>query len=131
MAAAQKLASSSDVDEKKRKRMQSNRESARRSRAMKQKQLEDLSNEQSALQKENNQFPEKIRVIEEPFTELEYSNNELRALMMELKSRINSLDMVLQHLGQGMGYGVQIPKTTDPLMQPWLPPFATAYNPDI
>ncbi|KAK8718358.1 hypothetical protein V6N13_045594 [Hibiscus sabdariffa] len=131
MAATQKPASSSDVDEKRRKRMQSNRESARRSRARKQKQLKDLSNEQSALQKENSQFPEKIRVIEEQFTELEYSSNELRALMMELNSRVNSLVMVLQNMGQGMGYGVQIPQTTDPLVQPWLPPFPTAYNPDI
>ncbi|KAK8509603.1 hypothetical protein V6N13_093465 [Hibiscus sabdariffa] len=132
MAAAQKLASSFDLDEKKRKRMLSNRESVRRSRARKQKQKEDLSNEESAMQKENSQFPEKIKVIEEQFTELECSNNELSAQKMELNSRINSLDMVLQNMGQAMGYGVHIPETTDPLIQPWLqPPFPTAYNPDI
>ncbi|KAK8582216.1 hypothetical protein V6N13_145197 [Hibiscus sabdariffa] len=125
------MASSSDFDEKKRKRMLANRESARRSRARKQKELEDLSNEQSALQKENRELPEKIRVVEEQFTELENSNNAFRAGKMELNSRINSLDMMLQHLGQGMGYGVHIQETTYPLMQPWLPPFATAYNPDI
>ncbi|KAK8718157.1 hypothetical protein V6N13_045402 [Hibiscus sabdariffa] len=132
MATVQKPASSSDsdplnanIDEKKRKRMLSNRESARRSRARKQKQLEDLVNEASALQKENSQLTEKIKVATERFVEMESSNNVLRARAMELTDRVNSLNMLLQQLtGEGSGHADDIPpEITDPLMQPWQTPF--------
>ncbi|GMI69470.1 basic region/leucine zipper motif 53 [Hibiscus trionum] len=128
MGTVQKPASSSDsdpnIEEKKRKRMLSNRESARRSRAKKQKQLEDLVNEASTLQEENNQFTEKIKVTTERFMEMESSNNVLRARVMELTDRVNSLNMLLQQLaGEGSGYTVDIPEITDTLMQPWQTPF--------
>uniref|UniRef100_I1JQS0 BZIP domain-containing protein n=1 Tax=Glycine max TaxID=3847 RepID=I1JQS0_SOYBN len=50
------------IDERKRKRMLSNRESARRSRMRKQKQLEDLTDEVSRLQSANKKLAENIEV---------------------------------------------------------------------
>ncbi|KAL4376011.1 hypothetical protein GQ457_02G002200 [Hibiscus cannabinus] len=110
-----------NMDEKKRKRMLSNRESARRSRARKQKQIEDLGNEASALQKENSQLTEKIKVTTERLVEMESSNNVLRGRAMELTDRVNSLNMLLQQLtGEDSGQDVDIsPEIADPLMQPW------------
>ncbi|KAK8509792.1 hypothetical protein V6N13_093639 [Hibiscus sabdariffa] len=110
-----------NIDEKKRKRMLSNRESARRSRARKQKQMEDLANEASEFQKENSQLTEKIKVTTERLVEMESSNNVLRARVMELTDRVNSLNMLLQQLtGEDSGQDVDItPEIADPLMQPW------------
>ncbi|MBA0757826.1 hypothetical protein Gotri_020888 [Gossypium trilobum] len=119
MAAVQRPASSSDSDERKRKRMLSNRESARRSRIRKQKQLEDLVNEVSALQKDNSQLSEKINVATQRYAEMECANNVLRAQAMELTERLRSLNSVLHIVEEVSGYAVDIPKIPDPLMKPW------------
>ncbi|KAG4191966.1 hypothetical protein ERO13_A07G128500v2 [Gossypium hirsutum] len=118
MAAVQRPASSSDSDERKRKRMLSNRESARRSRIRKQKQLEDLVNEVSALQKDNSQLSEKINVTTQRYAEMECANNVLRAQAMELTERLRSLNSVL-YIVEVSGYAVDIPEIPDPLMKPW------------
>ncbi|PPS14957.1 hypothetical protein GOBAR_AA05608 [Gossypium barbadense] len=117
MAAVQRPASS-DSDERKRKRMLSNRESARRSRIRKQKQLEDLVNEVSALQKDNSQLSEKINVTTQRYAEMECANNVLRAQAMELTERLRSLNSVL-YIVEVSGYAVDIPEIPDPLMKPW------------
>lgn len=119
MAAVQRPASSSDSDERKRKRMLSNRESARRSRIRKQKQLEDLVNEVSALQKDNSQLSEKINVTTQRYAEMECANNVLRAQAMELTERLRSLNSVLHIVEEVSGYAVDIPEIPDPLMKPW------------
>ncbi|MBA0548668.1 hypothetical protein Golob_019754 [Gossypium lobatum] len=119
MAAVQRPASSSDSDERKRKRMLSNRESARRSRIRKQKQLEDLVNEVSALQKDNSQLSEKINVATQRYAEMECANNVLRAQAMELTERLRSLNSVLHIVEEVGGYAVDIPEIPDPLMKPW------------
>ncbi|MBA0704294.1 hypothetical protein Golax_016563 [Gossypium laxum] len=119
MAAVQRPASSSDSDERKRKRMLSNRESARRSRIRKQKQLEDLVNEVSALQKDNSQLSEKINVATQGYAEMECANNVLRAQAMELTERLRSLNSVLHIVEEVSGYAVDIPEIPDPLMKPW------------
>ncbi|MBA0847181.1 hypothetical protein Goshw_013995 [Gossypium schwendimanii] len=119
MAAVQRPASSSDSDERKRKRMLSNRESARRSRIRKQKQLEDLVNEVSALQKDNSQLSEKINVSTQRYAEMECANNVLRAQAMELTERLQSLNSVLHIVEEVSGYAVDIPEIPDPLMKPW------------
>ncbi|KAB2021486.1 hypothetical protein ES319_D07G142900v1 [Gossypium barbadense] len=119
MAAVQRPASSSDSDERKRKRMLSNRESARRSRIRKQKQLEDLVNEVSALQKDNSQLYEKINVATQRYAEMECANNVLRAQAMELTERLRSLNSVLHIVEEVSGYAVDIPEIPDPLMKPW------------
>ncbi|MBA0790726.1 hypothetical protein Gohar_015357 [Gossypium harknessii] len=119
MAAVQRPASSSDSDERKRKRMLSNRESARRSRIRKQKQLEDLVNEVSALQKDNGQLSEKINFATQRYAEMECANNVLRAQAMELTERLRSLNSVLHIVEEVSGYAVDIPEIPDPLMKPW------------
>ncbi|XVF22095.1 hypothetical protein REPUB_Repub12eG0144200 [Reevesia pubescens] len=125
MASVQKPASSSDsdprcanMDEKKRKRMQSNRESARRSRMKKQQQLEDLVNEVSTLQRENGQFSERINFTTQRYIEMESANNVLRAQAMELTERLRSLNSML-HIVEEVGFAVDIPEIPDPLMKPW------------
>ncbi|XWS76647.1 hypothetical protein CRYUN_Cryun01aG0195300 [Craigia yunnanensis] len=126
MASAQRPASSSDsdpryanIDERKRKRMLSNRESARRSRMKKQKQLEDLVNEVSALQKDNSQLSERINVTTQRYIEMESANNVLRAQTMELTERLWSLNSVLHIAEEVSGYAVDIPEIPDPLLEPW------------
>ncbi|OMO82125.1 hypothetical protein COLO4_23232 [Corchorus olitorius] len=127
MAPAQKAASSgsdsdpryANVDERKRKRMLSNRESARRSRMRKQKQLEDLVNEASALQKDNSRVSEAINVATQRYIEMESANNVLRAQAMELTERLRSLNSVLHIVEEVSGYDVEIPEIPDPLLKPW------------
>ncbi|KAL4385601.1 hypothetical protein GQ457_15G021040 [Hibiscus cannabinus] len=123
MAPVQRPASSSDsdpryanIDEKERKRMLSNRDSARRSRIRKQKQLEDFVNEVSALQKENGQLSEKINVASRRYMEMENANKVLRAQAMELSERLGSLNSMLHIVEEIGGYAVEIPEIPDPLM---------------
>ncbi|XVF32890.1 hypothetical protein REPUB_Repub17cG0122000 [Reevesia pubescens] len=125
MASVPRPASSSDsdpryanIDEKKRKRMLSNRESARRSRMRKQKELGDLVNEVSTLQKENGQLSESINVTIQRYIEMESSNNVLRAQAMELTERLRSLNSVLHIVQEVSGFAVDIPE-----IQPWQLPY--------
>ncbi|XP_062083597.1 bZIP transcription factor 53 [Humulus lupulus] len=107
------------VDERKRKRMLSNRESARRSRMRKQKQLEDLTGETGRLQMAINQIQQSINAKEQAYIQVESANNVLRALAMELTDRLRSLNSVLQIVEDVSGLSVDIPEIPDPLMKPW------------
>lgn len=110
---------SATVDERKRKRMLSNRESARRSRMKKQKQLEDLTNETSRLQMANSQLVQSISSKEQAYVAIESMNNILRAQAMELTERLRSLNSVLQIIEEVSGFSVDIPEIPDQLMNPW------------
>ncbi|XP_039030380.1 bZIP transcription factor 53-like [Hibiscus syriacus] len=103
-----------DSDENKRRKMESNRESARRSRAKKQKELDDLSNDVRALEIEIGESNEKIRVYTELLANMLSANEALRALALEYSNRMYSLNKAA-----GMPLRSQI------LMQPWLPSFST------
>ncbi|KAJ6873343.1 hypothetical protein NC651_032273 [Populus alba x Populus x berolinensis] len=135
MSARQAASSGSDsdpryakVDERKRKRMISNRDSARRSRMRKQKQMEDLVNEVSKLQNENNQLMQGVNVAQQRYMEMESANNVLRAQAVELTERLRSLNSVLQTVEDVSGLSVEIPEIPDPLFKPWAAPvFSTAY----
>ncbi|XP_023525883.1 bZIP transcription factor 53-like [Cucurbita pepo subsp. pepo] len=106
-------------DERKRKRMQSNRESARRSRMRKQKQVEDLTGEVSRLQIANNQLLQSIGAKEQAFVQVDNMNNVLRAQAMELTDRLQSLNSVLQIVEEVSGLAMDIPEIPDPLLKPW------------
>ncbi|GMN52308.1 hypothetical protein TIFTF001_021463 [Ficus carica] len=128
MASIQRQASSgSDVsqgataviDERKRKRMLSNRESARRSRQRKQKQMEDLTGEISRLQISNGQILQSVNLKEQAYVQIESANNVLRAQIMELTDRLRSLNAVLHVIEEVSGLAVDIPEVPNPLMKPW------------
>ncbi|CAN0909183.1 bZIP transcription factor 44 [Linum grandiflorum] len=101
------------MDERKRKRMVSNRESARRSRMRKQKHLDDLTAQVDQLRKENGQIVASISVTTQHFLSLDADNSVLRAQVGELSHRLDSLNEILQFLtpaadaiGGGVGGGV-------------------------
>lgn len=86
------------VDERKRKRMQSNRESARRSRMRKQKHLDDLIGQVTQLKKENSNILSSINMTTQQYANVEADNSVLRAQMMELTQRLQSLNEILSYI---------------------------------
>ncbi|XP_030543164.1 bZIP transcription factor 53-like [Rhodamnia argentea] len=121
------------ADERKRKRMESNRESARRSRVRKQKRLADLLGELGQLQQANSELIASINATVQKYVEVESANNVLRAQAMELTDRLRSLNSVLEIAEVVSGLAVDIPEVPDPLIEPWqipcpiLPIMASAY----
>jgi len=82
------------MDERKRKRMQSNRESARRSRMRKQRHLDDLMSQIESLRKVNEQMLSNINVTTQKYIGIESQNSILRAQMDELSHRLESLNEI-------------------------------------
>lgn len=111
------------MDERKRKRMLSNRESARRSRMRKQKQVEDLTNEISKLRGSNERLAHGIKAKEEAYLEMEAANGVLRAQTMELAERLRFLNSILEIAEEVSGFSVEIPQIPDPLLKPWHVPY--------
>lgn len=86
------------VDQRKRKRMISNRESARRSRMRKQKHLDDLMTQLSQLRKENNQIISSMSLTTQHYHNVEAENSILRAQVAELSHRLQSLNEIINCL---------------------------------
>lgn len=86
------------MDQRKRKRMISNRESARRSRMRKQKHLDDLMAQVSQLRKENNQIITTMNVTTQHFLNVEAENSVLRAQVSELTHRLQSLNEIIDFM---------------------------------
>lgn len=86
------------MDQRKRKRMISNRESARRSRMRKQKHLDDLMAQVSALRKENNQILTSMNVTTQHYLNVEAENSILGAQLSELSHRLDSLNEIIAYL---------------------------------
>ncbi|KAL8098482.1 bZIP transcription factor 44-like [Apium graveolens] len=86
------------TDQRKRKRMQSNRESARRSRMRKQQHLDELSGQVSQLKKENEQILTKTNITTQHYMNLESENLVLRAQIDELSQRLDSLNEILNYM---------------------------------
>ncbi|XP_004504309.2 bZIP transcription factor 44-like [Cicer arietinum] len=86
------------MDQKKRKRMQSNRESARRSRMKKQQHMEDLNNQIEYLKKENNQISRNVGVTTQMYLNVEGENAILRVQMAELSNRLQSLNDIINYI---------------------------------
>ncbi|KAJ6405816.1 BZIP TRANSCRIPTION FACTOR 44 [Salix viminalis] len=91
------------VDQRKRKRMLSNRESARRSRMKKQKYLDDLMAQVTQLRTDNNEILTAINVTTQNFLNIESENSILRAQMMELDHRLDSLNEILNCINTSNG----------------------------
>ncbi|KAI3432054.1 BZIP domain-containing protein [Psidium guajava] len=102
-AATQIQNSSSEEDvllqiQRKRKRMESNRESARRSRMRKQRHLDGLAAEVGQLRKDNDQIISSISITTHHLLGLEAENSILRAQALELSHRLQSLNDILGYL---------------------------------
>ncbi|GLU00468.1 hypothetical protein SLE2022_178360 [Rubroshorea leprosula] len=92
------------MDQRKRRRMQSNRESAPRSRMRKQKHLDDLIAQVSGLTRENNQIRTSVNIItSQLYLNLEAENSVLRAQMVELNTRLQSLNEITDFINTSNG----------------------------
>nr|KAJ0211181.1 hypothetical protein LSAT_V11C400210170 [Lactuca sativa] len=92
------------IDPRKRKRMQSNRESARRSRMRKQKHLDDLTAQINHLKNNNSQIVTTIKVTTQQFLQIEAENIVLRAQMGELSQRLDSLNEMINSMNNNSNY---------------------------
>ncbi|XP_024966309.1 bZIP transcription factor 53 [Cynara cardunculus var. scolymus] len=114
-----------NLDERKRKRMISNRESARRSRAKKQICLDELLGQINHLQNDNNTIMRKIDGATHMFVGVASQNNVLRAQLTELTDRLHSLNSVLHIAQEVSGLAMDIPEVPDTLLEPWKLPCPT------
>lgn len=83
------------MDQRKRKRMISNRESARRSRMRKQKISDDLTTQLNQFKEQKNQIATNINMVTHLFLNVEAENSILRAQMDELNQRLQSLNEII------------------------------------
>ncbi|KAL0290588.1 UNVERIFIED_CONTAM: bZIP transcription factor 44 [Sesamum angustifolium] len=86
------------TDERKRKRMVSNRESARRSRMRKQKHLDDLNAQVNQLRAENNHTLSNMNLVTQLCLNIESENSVLRAQMSELNHRLQALNDIVNYI---------------------------------
>jgi hypothetical protein len=94
------------LDQKKRKRMISNRESARRSRMRKQKHVENLMEQVTQLRKENQHVITSISVTTQHYLKVESENSVLRAQMDEIGHRLESLNEITSFLNLNNGAAI-------------------------
>ncbi|KAM1030041.1 hypothetical protein FF1_033939 [Malus domestica] len=91
------------MDQRKRKKMIWNRESARRSRMRKQKHLDDLTGQISQLEKENRQIISSLYIKSQHYMNIEAEKSVLRAQADELRSRLQSLNEIASFLNADNG----------------------------
>ncbi|XWS54944.1 hypothetical protein CRYUN_Cryun10bG0132900 [Craigia yunnanensis] len=120
------------MDERKRKRMISNRESARRSRMRKQKHLDDLMAQITHLRKENHQIITRINITTQHYLNFEAENSVLRAQANELSHRLQSLNELISFLNgsNGANFDAEEDTTSLTFTEPadsFLNPFSLAY----
>ncbi|XP_050204922.1 basic leucine zipper 4-like [Mercurialis annua] len=83
------------IDDRKRKRMISNRESARRSRMRKQKHLENLRNQVSRLRVENRDLTNRLRFVLYHSQSLRRENDQLRSEHSMLRQKLSNIRQIL------------------------------------
>ncbi|MBA0815540.1 hypothetical protein Gohar_000304 [Gossypium harknessii] len=86
------------MEERKRKRKVSNRESARRSRMRKKKHLDDLTAELTQLREDNHQILLSLNITSQRYLHVEAENSVLRAQTNELSCRLQSLEDIITFL---------------------------------
>ncbi|KAJ8620479.1 hypothetical protein MRB53_029008 [Persea americana] len=106
------------MDQRKQRRMLSNRESARRSRMRKQKHMGDLITQITQLKTENSQILSQADITMQHYMKLDSENTILRTQVMELTDRLQSLNSVLHIMEEVSGLAMDIPEIPDPLLQP-------------
>ena len=86
------------MEQRKRKRMISNRESARRSRMRKQKHLDDLASQLTQLRSQNQQLLTSVNLTSHKYLAVEAESSVLRAQVNELSHRLDSLNQIIHLL---------------------------------
>ncbi|XP_043700822.1 basic leucine zipper 43-like isoform X2 [Telopea speciosissima] len=81
------------IDERKQRRMISNRESARRSRMRKQKHLDELWSQVMRLRNENRQLIDKLNHVSECHDQVLQENGRLREEVSDLRQMLNNLQL--------------------------------------
>uniref|UniRef100_A0A5B7AU47 Putative ocs element-binding factor 1-like n=1 Tax=Davidia involucrata TaxID=16924 RepID=A0A5B7AU47_DAVIN len=109
--------SGSEGDERKRKRMISNRESAKRSRMRKELHMKDLNNEISNFKNSRNKIVQEINTVGRLYGAVEAENQILRAELDELRNKLESLEIILSYVRGVSGCSMDI--TQDFLLKPW------------
>ncbi|KAK8949188.1 Basic leucine zipper 63 [Platanthera zijinensis] len=111
------------MNQKRNKRMLSNRESARRSRMRKQEHLDNLRAQLNQLRNDNFQIRTILDISTQQYFDVETQNYVLRTQATELSSRLNSLADILQfmNLNGGGGGAVEPPAMahSDCFAYPW------------
>lgn len=106
------------MDIRKRKRMQSNRESARRSRLRKQKHLDDLAVQVSELKAQNNKVLSTTNATTQLYLDVEAENSVLRAQLAELSNRLQSLNDIINCLSSNNNNTTYNSTTSNNVMRP-------------
>ncbi|KAG0468511.1 hypothetical protein HPP92_017839 [Vanilla planifolia] len=106
-------------DERKRKRMVSNRESARRSRMRKQEHLGELLDQVARFESDNSKLSAEVILRSEKHAALEEENRLLRNQVMGLADRLRSLNTVLKFVEKASGMAMDIQEIPYPLLMPW------------
>ncbi|EEF28805.1 basic leucine zipper 4 [Ricinus communis] len=83
------------IDERKRRRMISNRESARRSRMRKQKHLENLRNQVNRLRVENREMTNRLRFVLYHWQSVRRENDQLRSEHSMLRQKLSNIRQIL------------------------------------
>lgn len=86
------------MEQRKRRRMDSNRESARRSRMRKRKQLEDLTAEVDRLKAGRNTAVTALATVNQHYMAVEAENCVLRTQVGELNNRLQALNEIINYM---------------------------------
>ncbi|CAI9776776.1 unnamed protein product [Fraxinus pennsylvanica] len=109
------------IDEKKRKRMISNRESAKRSRMKREQHVKDLNDQIMYFMNKHSEMIHKINEITPLYESTESENRILRLQREDLRKRLESLDIVSRYMREANESSMGI--LQDPLFKPRKPHF--------
>ncbi|XP_047313114.1 bZIP transcription factor 53-like [Impatiens glandulifera] len=107
------------IEERKKRRRISNRNSARKSRMKKQQQMDTLQIEITKMESEKVVLKEQIDLVAGNYFEMESENKVLKAQYDELTERLQSLNSFLKMIGFVNGYEIEIPEMPQTLVEPW------------
>ncbi|XP_020590925.1 bZIP transcription factor 53-like [Phalaenopsis equestris] len=99
--------------------MESNRDSARRSRMRKRQHLDDLLNDVTLLKNENSRIEMQMNMYTQDYVAMNSKNTIMRSEVMELIDRLKYLNSVLHFVEEFSGMAMDIPEIPDPLLKPW------------
>lgn len=114
----------STMDEKKRKRMISNRESARRSRMRREQHLKDLRSQIAFFESKRNEMIQRMNQISQSYAVIETENRVLMAQKEELSKRLECAEIISSYINGGTSseYNLMEFVGEDPWMKAWQAP---------